>query len=68
LPLIVAASFAVLIGGAPGSPVMSRTAAPMIGGMLREPLSSMLLPPAAHFLPCSSRLRSVLAHRRQRYA
>ena len=40
----------VLIGTGAGSEVMSRIAAPMIGGMLTAPLLSMLVIPAAYLL------------------
>ena len=40
----------ILLGTGTGSEVMSRIAAPMIGGMLTAPLLSMLVLPAAYLL------------------
>ncbi|WP_225010878.1 efflux RND transporter permease subunit [Novosphingobium percolationis] len=48
--VILAGLFPVLVGGGTGSEVMSRIAAPMIGGMLTAPLLSMLIIPAAYLL------------------
>ena len=48
--VIVAGLFPVLIGHGAGSEVMSRIAAPMIGGMLTAPLLSMFILPAAYML------------------
>ena len=48
--VILAGLFPILIGTGTGSEVMSRIAAPMIGGMLTAPLLSMLIIPAAYFL------------------
>jgi Cu(I)/Ag(I) efflux system membrane protein CusA/SilA len=48
--VIVAGLAPLLIGGGAGSEVMSRIAAPMIGGMLTAPLLSMLLIPAGYRL------------------
>jgi len=48
--VILAGLFPILIGGGTGSEVMSRIAAPMIGGMLTAPLLSMLIIPAAYLL------------------
>ena len=45
--VILAGLFPILIGGGAGSEVMQRIAAPMVGGMLRAPLLSMLVIPAA---------------------
>ena len=42
--------FPILVGSGAGSEVMSRIAAPMIGGMLTAPLLSMLVIPAAYLL------------------
>jgi Cu/Ag efflux pump CusA len=46
--VILAGLFPILIGTGTGSEVMSRFAAPMIGGMLTSPLLSMLDLPAAY--------------------
>ena len=48
--VILAGLFPILIGSGTGSEVMSRIAAPMIGGMLTAPLLSMLVIPAAYLL------------------
>ncbi|PJI87235.1 CusA/CzcA family heavy metal efflux RND transporter [Sphingomonas koreensis] len=48
--VIVAGLLPILIGAGAGSEVMSRIAAPMIGGMVTAPLLSMLVIPAAYLL------------------
>ena len=48
--VILAGLFPILIGHGTGSEVMSRIAAPMIGGMITAPLLSMLVVPAAYLL------------------
>jgi Cu(I)/Ag(I) efflux system membrane protein CusA/SilA len=48
--VILAGLFPIMIGTGAGSEVMSRIAAPMIGGMLTAPLLSMLVIPAAYLL------------------
>ena len=48
--VIVAGLLPVLIGTGAGSEVMSRIAAPMVGGMLTAPLLSMFVIPAAYLL------------------
>ncbi len=48
--VILAGLFPIMIGSGAGSEVMSRIAAPMIGGMLTAPLLSMLVIPAAYLL------------------
>jgi Cu(I)/Ag(I) efflux system membrane protein CusA/SilA len=48
--VIIAGLLPVLLGHGAGSEVMSRIAAPMIGGMLTAPLLSMLILPAAYML------------------
>jgi len=48
--VILAGLFPVLTGTGTGSEVMSRIAAPMVGGMLTAPLLSMLIIPAAYLL------------------
>ncbi|WP_114227238.1 MULTISPECIES: efflux RND transporter permease subunit [Sphingomonas] len=48
--VILAGLFPLLIGTGTGSEVMSRIAAPMIGGMLTAPLLSMLVIPAGYLL------------------
>ena len=48
--VILAGLFPILVGHGAGSEVMSRIAAPMIGGMLTAPLLSMLVIPAGYLL------------------
>jgi Cu(I)/Ag(I) efflux system membrane protein CusA/SilA len=48
--VILAGLFPILVGHGAGSEVMSRIAAPMIGGMLTAPLLSMLVVPAGYLL------------------
>jgi Cu(I)/Ag(I) efflux system membrane protein CusA/SilA len=48
--VILAGLFPILIGHGTGSEVMSRIAAPMIGGMITAPLLSMLVVPAGFLL------------------
>ncbi|CAN5330294.1 Cu(+)/Ag(+) efflux RND transporter permease subunit CusA [soil metagenome] len=48
--VILAGLLPILIGHGVGAEVMSRIAAPMIGGMLTAPLLSMLVVPAAYLL------------------
>jgi Cu(I)/Ag(I) efflux system membrane protein CusA/SilA len=48
--VILAGLFPILVGGGAGSEVMSRIAAPMVGGMITAPLLSMFLIPAAYLL------------------
>ena len=48
--VIIAGLLPILVGGGAGSEIMSRIAAPMIGGMLTAPLLSMFVIPAAYLL------------------
>ena len=48
--VILAGLFPILVGTGTGSEVMSRIAAPMIGGMITAPLLSMLILPAAYLM------------------
>jgi Cu(I)/Ag(I) efflux system membrane protein CusA/SilA len=48
--VIIAGLLPILVGAGAGSEVMSRIAAPMIGGMLTAPLLSMFVIPAAYLL------------------
>ena len=57
--VILAGLLPILLGHGAGSEVMSRIAAPMIGGMLTAPLLSMLVLPAAYLLLQRRRSRSV---------
>ena len=48
--VIIAGLLPILVGHGAGSEIMSRIAAPMIGGMLTAPLLSMFILPAAYLL------------------
>jgi copper/silver efflux system protein len=48
--VIIAGLLPILLDGGTGSEVMSRIAAPMIGGMLTAPLLSLFVIPAAYYL------------------
>jgi Cu(I)/Ag(I) efflux system membrane protein CusA/SilA len=48
--VIIVGLLPILIGHGAGSEVMSRIAAPMIGGMITAPLLSMFVIPAAFLL------------------
>jgi copper/silver efflux system protein len=48
--VIIAGLMPILVGSGAGSEVMSRIAAPMVGGMLTAPLLSMFVIPAAYLL------------------
>ncbi len=56
--VIVAGLAPILLGRGAGSEVMSRIAAPMIGGMITAPLLSMLVVPAAFLLMRRPRART----------
>ena len=58
--VILAGLLPIMIGSGTGSEVMSRIAAPMIGGMLTAPLLSMLVVPAAYLL-MRRRIKSISA-------
>ena len=58
--VIVAGLLPTLFGHGTGSEVMSRIAAPMIGGMITAPLLSMLVVPAAYLL--QRRRREIVSH------
>jgi Cu(I)/Ag(I) efflux system membrane protein CusA/SilA len=60
--VILVGLFPILIGHGAGSEVMSRIAAPMIGGMITAPLLSMFVIPAAYLL---LRRRRTLTHRQR---
>jgi len=61
--VILAGLTPILVGHGAGSEVMSRIAAPMIGGMLTAPLLSMLVVPAAYLLLRRRRQHSASAVR-----
>jgi Cu(I)/Ag(I) efflux system membrane protein CusA/SilA len=48
--VIIAGLLPLFWGGGPGSEVMQRIAAPMVGGMVSAPLLSMFVVPAAFLL------------------
>jgi Cu(I)/Ag(I) efflux system membrane protein CusA/SilA len=47
---IIVGLLPIMIGGGTGTAIMSRIAAPMVGGMVTAPLLSMLVIPAAWYL------------------
>ncbi|ECG1479701.1 AcrB/AcrD/AcrF family protein [Salmonella enterica subsp. enterica] len=60
--VIIAGLLPVLWGTGAGSEVMSRIAAPMIGGMITAPLLSLFIIPAAYKLMWLRRHRRLAAH------
>ena len=48
--VIIAGLIPILVGSGPGSEIMQRIAAPMVGGMITAPLLSMLVVPAVYLL------------------
>ncbi len=48
--VIIAGLLPILWGGGTGSEIMSRIAAPMVGGMITAPLLSLFVLPAAYLL------------------
>ena len=48
--VVMAGLLPILVGSGTGSEVMTRIAAPMVGGMVTAPLLSMLVIPAAWYL------------------
>ena len=60
--VILAGLLPILLGHGAGSEVMSRIAAPMIGGMITAPLLSMLVVPAAYLLMRRPRRRAHSTH------
>ncbi|HYJ97649.1 MAG TPA: efflux RND transporter permease subunit, partial [Burkholderiaceae bacterium] len=48
--VVMAGLLPILLGSGTGSEVMTRIAAPMVGGMATAPLLSMLVVPAAWYL------------------
>ncbi|MDR7060317.1 MULTISPECIES: efflux RND transporter permease subunit [unclassified Sphingopyxis] len=57
--VILAGLFPILVGTGTGSEVMSRIAAPMVGGMLTAPLLSMFVLPAAYLIMRSRSAKTV---------
>jgi Cu(I)/Ag(I) efflux system membrane protein CusA/SilA len=63
--VVLAGLLPILVGGGTGSEVMSRIAAPMVGGMITAPLLSLFLLPAAYALRLGPNLRhAALQHER----
>ena len=60
--VVMAGLLPILLGTGTGSEVMTRIAAPMVGGMVTAPLLSMLVVPAAYLL-----MRRRRAHRQPRH-
>ncbi|MGK0417138.1 MAG: Cu(I)/Ag(I) efflux system membrane protein CusA/SilA [Halopseudomonas sp.] len=48
--VIIAGLLPILLGSGTGSEIMSRIAAPMVGGMITAPLLSLFVLPAAYLL------------------
>jgi Cu(I)/Ag(I) efflux system membrane protein CusA/SilA len=59
--VIIAGLLPILYGSGAGSEVMSRIAAPMVGGMITAPLLSLFIVPAAYLLMRRPRKRSPAA-------
>jgi len=60
--VVMAGLLPVLLGHGTGSEVMTRIAAPMVGGMGTAPLLSMLIVPAAWYLLHRQRLTASISH------
>jgi Cu(I)/Ag(I) efflux system membrane protein CusA/SilA len=56
--VVMAGLLPILVGSGTGSEVMTRIAAPMVGGMVTAPLLSMLVIPAAWYLARRKRFRA----------
>ncbi|MBN8763836.1 MAG: efflux RND transporter permease subunit, partial [Thiobacillus sp.] len=56
LAVIIAGLLPILLDSGTGSEIMSRIAAPMVGGMITAPLLSMFVIPAAYLLIRGRRL------------
>ena len=61
--VILAGLLPIVLGGGTGSEVMSRIAAPMLGGMVTAPLLSLFVIPAAYKLMHSRRFRAATRRR-----
>ena len=55
--VIIAGLLPILLGSGTGSEIMSRIAAPMVGGMITAPLLSLFVLPAAYLLMHRKRSR-----------
>jgi Cu(I)/Ag(I) efflux system membrane protein CusA/SilA len=63
--IVLAGLIPMMVGHGTGSEVMSRIAAPMVGGMVTAPLLSMLVVPAAWYLIHRRKARSLAADSRR---
>ncbi|KXS36637.1 MAG: heavy metal efflux pump CzcA [Halomonadaceae bacterium T82-2] len=61
--VLIAGLVPILWGSGTGSEIMSRIAAPMIGGMVTAPLLSLFVMPAAYLLMHRRQLRASATHR-----
>jgi Cu(I)/Ag(I) efflux system membrane protein CusA/SilA len=61
--VVMAGLLPILLGSGTGSEVMTRIAAPMVGGMVTAPLLSMLVVPAAWYLVHRRRFASAARRR-----
>ncbi|WP_417787478.1 efflux RND transporter permease subunit [Stutzerimonas xanthomarina] len=57
--VIIAGLLPILLGGGTGSEIMSRIAAPMVGGMITAPLLSLFVLPAAYMLMRRRQLQAI---------
>ncbi|WP_348658997.1 efflux RND transporter permease subunit, partial [uncultured Stutzerimonas sp.] len=57
--VIIAGLLPILLGGGTGSEIMSRIAAPMVGGMITAPLLSLFVLPAAYLLMRRRQLQAI---------
>jgi len=60
--VIIAGLLPILLGGGTGSEIMSRIAAPMVGGMITAPLLSLFVLPAAYLLMRRRQLQAIPHH------
>jgi Cu(I)/Ag(I) efflux system membrane protein CusA/SilA len=60
--VIIAGLLPILLGGGTGSEIMSRIAAPMVGGMITAPLLSLFVLPAAYLLMRRRQLPAIPHH------
>jgi len=60
--VIIAGLLPILLGGGTGSEIMSRIAAPMVGGMITAPLLSLFVLPAAYLLMRRRQLTTIPHH------
>ncbi|MEJ6655622.1 MAG: efflux RND transporter permease subunit [Pseudomonas sp.] len=65
--VIIAGLLPILLGSGTGSEIMSRIAAPMVGGMITAPLLSLFVLPAAYLLMHRKRSRSLTTQPTSKY-